>query len=190
MFDPVLLNTRVLIDGEAIPVLAVSPGQVNAVLNDVNGVASTQVVIEVDGMPSAPSTIAIANSAFGLFTANGSGSGAGSIVNQDGSINSSTNPAPKGSTVSLYGTGGGLLNPQPYGGYLEVAAPFGAISGNVTATIGGTSAAVLYAGGAPFLVEGIDQINVTVPGVTPSGAADLVVNIGSQASNKVTVWVR
>jgi uncharacterized protein (TIGR03437 family) len=189
LIEPVLGNTRVLVDSVPVPVLAVSPGQVNAVLDAAPG-SSVQVVVEVDGVSSLPMTVPVVSSAPGIFTANGSGSGTGSIVNQDGTINSASHPAPAGSVIAVYATGGGALQPAVYSGYLDVAAPYGSLGGSVSVTIGGKPAAVLYAGGAPFLIEGVDQFNVTIPSGLASGAADLIITVGGQASNKVSVQVQ
>jgi uncharacterized protein (TIGR03437 family) len=188
--DTVLASTHVLVYGEPVPVLSVSPGQVNAILPQYLSYATASVQVEVDGVASAAVVLPVAPAMPGLFTANGSGTGPGSIVNQDGTVNSAANPAPKGTFVSLYGTGAGPLNPAPYDGYLDIALPLQLISGNVSAAIGGQSTSVLYAGGAPFLVAGVMQINVAIPQGVPSGAADVVLKIGSQIANTVSVWVQ
>ena len=41
----------------------------------------------------------------GIFTIDGTGTGQGAIVNQDGTVNSAANPAARGSVVSIYMTG-------------------------------------------------------------------------------------
>jgi hypothetical protein len=60
---------------------------------------STQVAVDVDGVTSAWATVPVAASAFGLYTADGSGSGQGAILNQDGTSNSRSNPAARGSDL-------------------------------------------------------------------------------------------
>ena len=47
----------------------------------------------------------------GLFTTNEGGSGQAAVVNQDGTINSASNPAPVGSTVTLCRQGAGTCEP-------------------------------------------------------------------------------
>ena len=55
-----------------------------------------------------------------------------------------------------------------------VALPLQLISGSASVTIGGQIASVLYAGGAPFLVAGVMQVNAMIPPGLLSGAAEVV----------------
>jgi uncharacterized protein (TIGR03437 family) len=90
----------------------------------------------------------------------------------------------------IYGTGFGTLNPLPADGQIE---PVPATTTSaVTATIGGIAAEVLYAGAAPGLIAGVEQINVRVPAeVTPAGAVPVSLQIGSfTTSSGVTVAVQ
>ncbi|MEO7145564.1 MAG: hypothetical protein ABI165_18875, partial [Bryobacteraceae bacterium] len=105
-----------------------------------------------------------------------------SVIDQDGSINA---PAPAGSIVTLYGTGGGALDGAPAGASDgNLARGAARLAGTVHVSIGGRDAPVLYAGAAPGLVNGVFQINVQVPGDTTSGPAGIIVNIGGQDSPK------
>ena len=91
-------------------------------------------------------------------------------VNQDGTINGSDHPAPRGSVVSLFGTGFGNV-----GGCATGATnPDGpaSLAPGVEVTINSASGAhpvVTYAGGAPGLLCGVAQVNIVVPDDTPSG---------------------
>ena len=61
---------------------------------------------------------------------------------------------------------------------------------NVTVTIGGTAAAVQYAGAAPGFI-GLDQVNVLVPlALGGRGEVNAVVTVDGAISNEVTVNVR
>jgi uncharacterized protein (TIGR03437 family) len=61
----------------------------------------------------------------------------------------------------------------------------------VTATVGGATATVQYAGSAQGLVDGVVQVNVVVPAGTAAGAAiPVVVRVGSSDSQPgVTIAV-
>src|SRR5205085_5360120 len=103
-----------------------------------------------------------------VFSANGSGKGQAAVLNQDGTPNSPKNPAPKGSVISIYCTGLGAVNlPAGDGGINTVGTslPVGQVLGDV----GGYSADVLFAGGAPGQVFGVFQVNARVPMQPPSG---------------------
>ncbi len=115
-------------------------------------------------MPIAGTTLLlpVATAAPGLFTFNSTGTGPAAAVNQDGSLNGSSNPAAAGSYVTLYFTGGGQTNP---------AGVTGSISGSqlkwlvqsVTVTVGGQPATVAFDGAAPTFIDGFLQLNIGVP---------------------------
>jgi uncharacterized protein (TIGR03437 family) len=127
-------------------------------------------------IPTAPVSPAI-------FTATGTGTGQGSIVNADGSVNSATNPAVRGTYISVYGTGFGAYNPVSPDGLQRLA-------GTVTATIGGVGVNVLFAGQAPGETSGLQQINLQLPTTLPAGTAvpiTLTINGVNATQNGVTV---
>ncbi len=119
------------------------------------------------------------------------------MLNQDNSENgvpqliAGANPAPRGSVVQIFATGGGATVPSLPPG--DAAAP----SGNplvVTViqpvvTIGGVNAPVQFSGMAPGYT-GVWQINAQVPpNVAPGNAVPLAVAAGGASSNTVTIAV-
>ncbi len=100
----------------------------------------------------------------GIFTLTGNGKGQADVVNGDGTLNGSTNPATRGSWLSVYGTGFGTFNAAGANGLRTLA-------GTVTATIGGTEAQVLYAGSAPGEPDAVQQFNLQIPASVPAGTA-------------------
>ncbi len=160
----------------------VSPGEIAIVPYEVAGKASTQLQVEYLGALSDPVTVPVAVAVPGLFTKDFSGTGQGSILNQDESPNTAANPAARGSFVSLYATGEGETNPGGIAGMVggeKLPKP----RLPVTATIGGVSAEVTYAGGASGLVAGAMQIYVRVPASIPPGRATPVqISVGNASS--------
>jgi len=145
----------------------------------------------VDASPSAPVSVPVVAAAPGLAAADESGSGQGAILNQDGSVNSTTNPAARGSIVSLFGTGEGTISPPLYSGYLTISTPFSIPTQPVTVSIGGQPADIIYVGEAPFQPAGVFQINARIPAVIAPGNAPISVSIGGIATSKqITVAVR
>jgi uncharacterized protein (TIGR03437 family) len=123
----------------------------------------------------------VADSAPALFTADGSGNGPGAILNENGSLNSASNPAARGSVVVLYRTGAGQTDPAGVDGLLVVEAlpqPMLPIS----VPIDGQAAQVLYASAAPGLVAGIVQVNIRVPAGIRSGAVPVMLHVGDGIS--------
>ena len=53
---------------------------------------------------------------------------------------------------------------------------------SATATVGNVLATVTFAGAAPALVNGVNQLNIQLSAGTPTGTVPLVITVGSQAS--------
>src|ERR1019366_4880770 len=139
---------------------------------------------------SAGVVVPVAAALPGVFTVNGSGRGEAAVINQDGSFNSATSPAPRGSTITLFLTGEGMTNPRPVDGRLAVI-PYDVPMQPVTVTIGGQAASTQYAGAAPGEVAGMMQVNATVPSTIAAGTATVVVSVGGTPSGSgVTVEVK
>ena len=87
-----------------------------------------------------------------------------------------TTPAKAGEVIQLFGTGFGPTNPPvPTGFVFNGAAP---TANPVSATIGGKPATA-----AGYLVmNGVYQVNVTVPQGLPQGDAPVVISIGGASS--------
>lgn len=164
----------------------VSDAQINAVVPyGVAGSSTVPVQVQYSGQTSPAVTAAVQPAAPALFSANLTGSGGGAILNQDYSLNTSGNPAAIGSVVMIYGTGGGVTNPPSTDGSLAPSAePFARLALQpVTATIGGVPAQVSYSGGAPGLISGLTQFNVTIPAaVAPGPSVPVVVSVGGYQS--------
>lgn len=184
-----LAGTQVLFDGKAAPLIYALAGQVSAVVPyEVSGKQQTVVQYSYNGVVSNTVTMPVAQSAPAIFTENASGSGAGLVLNSDFSLNTPANPAAGGSLIVVLATGGGTVSGGATDGALAPAA--GNQTLPVSATIGGMTAAVGYSGPAPGEVNGVMQLNLTVPlGLT--GAQPLIVTVGDVASQSgVTVSVK
>jgi len=184
-------NTKVLIGGIASPLLYASPGQINAVVPF--GVTGTTAQIQVlyQGQPTASTTVQVQPASPAVFALDGSGGGQGAILNQDGSVNSSNNPASRGSVVALFATGGGITTPASVDGHLTPA-PYPAPMLPVSVSIDGRPAKILYAGAAPGLIAGVVQIDAVVPADASQQSSDeVVVTVGDYVSpSAVTVSVQ
>ena len=188
---PTVGGTSIMVSGvPAIPLFAQN-GQVNVILPFTLGTAGqATVVVTYNNVPSAPFTIPLAPSDVQIFTANASGSGPGSILNQDYSINTAAHPAAPGSIVSVYGTGGGAVGPAVTAGFVA-GDTLSWISLPYSATVNGQSSTVQYAGTAPTLVYGVDQFNVQLPANLPPGPATIMLKVGNSPSQAdVTVFVK
>ena len=182
LVDPILAGVRVLFDGTPGTPTFVSATQINVVVPfEIAGNATTNLVVEFQGVQSAPSQQLVSSVAPGIYTLNFTGQGQAAVANQDGTINGppggvstpggviATKPAPQNTAISVYMTGGGQTNPPSITGsvnipdFLMPLVDWSPTSGTVTATIGGVPARVEFAGTAPGLVAGMVQVNVRVP---------------------------
>jgi len=191
----VLGRTKVFFNGgNAGPgtITAITPYQINVFAPDILEPGTpVNIVVQVDATPSAPVSVPVVAAVPGLAAADQSGSGEGAILNQDGSVNSTANPAARGSIVSLFGTGEGSISPQLFSGYLTISTPFSAPTKPVSVSIGGQPADIIYVGEAPFQPAGVFQINARIPAAIAAGNAPISVSIGGIATSKtITVAVR
>ena len=186
-----LQNTQILIGGVAAPILYASSTQINTVVPFAASGTSTQVQVMYQGQPIASATLSVQAASPALFSMNSSGGGQGAILNQDGSVNTHTNPAAPGSVVSLFATGAGATTPASADGTLT-SAPYPTPNLPVSVTIDGLPAQITYVGAAPGLVAGVLQINVVVPaGAYPATYDQIIVTVGDYTSpSAVTLTVK
>jgi uncharacterized protein (TIGR03437 family) len=162
-------GTRVYFDDVPAPMLYAVSGQVAAIVPyAIAGRTRSQAVVEYAGKRSAPFGADVAATAPGLLTQSATGSGPGSIVNQDGTVNGILNPAARGSIVQIYATGGGETEPRAEDGKL-VAEPFPELTAPALVFIGGALAELLYKGETPTVTAGLDVFIVRVPMAAPPG---------------------
>jgi uncharacterized protein (TIGR03437 family) len=178
-------SPQVLVNGVVASNLYAGASQINFVVPA--GVGSGNVAtIQVVCNSATVETVALPLNAVGpaVFTQTGTGSGAGSIVNQDGSINGATHPATRGGYISIYVTGFGPFNAASSDGLRRLTYP-------VTATVGGLTATVSYAGEAPGETSGLQEINIQIPAGAPTGVSVPIVltanGINTQPGVTVTI---
>lgn len=136
---------EVLFNGNPAPRIYAAAGQVNCVVPyEVSGLASAQVQVSYQGQLSNTATVPVTKAAPAIFTLNSQGQGA--ILNQDGTINSPSNPAALGSIVQVFATGEGQTTPAGVDGTLDGSPAPQPAAQPVTAMIGGVPANVTYAG--------------------------------------------
>jgi uncharacterized protein (TIGR03437 family) len=185
-----LADTRILFDGVPAPLLYVSGKQSSTIVPyAMAGRSSVDVQVEYRGVRSEVETMPVLTSRPGIFNLDSSGQGQGAILNEDGSVNSSSNPARRGSVITLYATGGGEAAPGVADGQIlsnVVPRPSLPVSvffdlGSNDFPVSSKAGEVLYAGGVSGAVAGLLQVNVRVPAnvVDTGNAVPFVFIIGS-----------
>jgi uncharacterized protein (TIGR03437 family) len=171
-----LAGVQVTFNGVPAPLVYASSTLVAAVAPyDLDGKTTAAVQVTVGGRLSNSLTVPVTAAAPGIFTANASGSGPAASFRT-------------GDTLSIYLTGEGQTNPGGVDGKVTTTPPVPRLQ--VTATIDGQPAEVVFAGGAPQIVSGVMQVNLRIP---PARTGDLpvIVSVGGVASQSgVTLSVR
>ena len=186
--DTTVANTRVLFDNIFAPIIYASATQTSVVVPyGLQGRVTVQVQVIYNDVPSNLFPVTIAASAPGIFTQNSAGSGQGSILNENGSVNSPANPTTEGKVIVIYATGEGATKPPGLDGSVTGSVPNTPVL-PVSVTIGKQTARVNYSGGAPGFVSGALQVNAVVPPGAGTGNVDVEIKVGDNPSQKrVTV---
>jgi uncharacterized protein (TIGR03437 family) len=163
-------------DGIPAAVIAATPFQVNAQVPA--SLTPGQHVLTVDS-PFGPAsqTVAVSQFAPAIFLLSDGVTGA--VENQDGTLNSPSNPLSRGQVLVVYATGLGAVTAGMSG--------LSTVNTAVTAVVNGIELPVAYAGFAPGFI-GLYQINISIPTATPPGAGiSLTLKQGGQSSNSVNI---
>ena len=165
-----LAGASVLVNGSSIPLLYVSPGQINAQLpfDLPPGEAATLQVSSVTSL-SRPETLRVEAAAPGVFAVLATG-------------------RRPGDTISIFAAGLGAVSPPLPAG---TAAPLTPLSRTLTTpavSIAGQSAEVRFSGLAP-LFAGLYQIDAVIPTGLASGPAEVVIKMGDRPSNAASFTI-
>jgi uncharacterized protein (TIGR03437 family) len=185
-------DTRVMLDGAAAPLLYAGPGEVAAMIPyAAAGKSQATLQVETRGRATNAVTLPVAAAFPGIFTTAGNGKGQALALNEDGTSNSETSPAVKGSLLTFYATGEGQTDPPGTDG--AIAGESAPRPGQeIAVTLGGRPVEVTYAGGAQGLVAGFMRVTVRIPAdLEAAGAVPLVLRAGAVAAQDgVTVAVQ
>ena len=179
---PTTLNgTQLFLGGIPMPLVYAGAGQVNALVpQELAPNASYPLVVVTGTTQSVPMALTVTELQPAIYSINFTGSGAGVVTDAlTAQLIDASHPASVSDYLTLYCTGlGALTGPNGETEPADGAAAPGNLhyhtTANVTATIGGVSAPVTFAGLSPGLAA-LYQVNVQVPsGVTPGGAVPII----------------
>lgn len=187
-----LMGISVTINGIPAPLFAVAnvggQQQINLQIPlELAGHTSVTIIVNNNGVLSAPITVNLAPAAPGIFTFDGIN---GAILHgSDFRPVTPSSPAAKGEAVVLYGTGLGPVSPAPATGQAASSSPLSLTIVTPAVTVGGVNAIVLFSGLAPGFV-GLNQVNFVVPFNVASGTLDVIIQTGGLSSNTVKLAVQ
>lgn len=154
-----LSGVQLRFDGQPAPLLYSSAGQINAVVPYAVRIDPNSIPVELhnDAGTYSISNLILPPVSPGIF--------GGTVFNPDGTINSVNNPAPKGATLTVYGTGMGQTTPEGVDGAIvqgpDVPRPLAQISA--------PPYDISFVGGVPGLVSGIMRADIRIPDSTLPG---------------------
>jgi uncharacterized protein (TIGR03437 family) len=171
-FPTQVSGVQVTFDGMPAPLMWVQDSQINAVVPwSLTPGSNTKICVSSSGAAANCLTWPVAQTVPGVFTVDGVYAAA---LNQNGTINSATNPATPGSVVAVWATGLGPVNPpQANGAEVVTPLPANVLQTGVEAwwlarlgpfvSLASAQLPVTYAGPAPYLVSGTSQVNFQIP---------------------------
>jgi uncharacterized protein (TIGR03437 family) len=178
-----LSGSSVYINGTPAYLTYAQDGQINALAPfAVSGLQNTTIQVEFNGVKGNTVTVPVVASSPGIFTQS-YGAGQAWIANQDGTFNSSSNPAPRGTYVAFWVTGQGLVNTTLADGTQPSGPPYPTPMLPVSVALGGIPVPAANLAFDGLIYCGEVQVNILIPANAPTGGAvPLVVAIGSASS--------
>ena len=172
-------NTEVRIGDKAAPLLFVSPGQINFQVPGQLERSQQAVEVRVAGQRVARGSVTVVPTAPGLFAA----------VNENGRVNSPSNPARRGQVVQIFGTGQGAVTPPVEDGAASPSDPLSRSNQQPSVYFGGRLGTTPFSGLAPGF-SGLWQINAVIPSEAPTGANVSVAVIHGLVSNEIPIAIQ
>jgi uncharacterized protein (TIGR03437 family) len=182
-------GTSVSLDGKALPLLLVSPTQINAQLPFEIQNGSAQLSVANGKGSRASFNITVAPASPGIFTTTSDGTGAAIGLHADSTPlrNLSGQNGRAGETVVLFGTGLGAVDSLVQAGTASPSSPLAATVLKPTVLMDGRPAEVTFSGLAPGLA-GVYQIKFVVPDGA-SGDVVTTISVGGATSNSTIINV-
>ncbi|MCC7174686.1 MAG: hypothetical protein IT159_05780 [Bryobacterales bacterium] len=159
-----------LANGAPVPMLFVSPGQINAQM-PYEATGNVSLVLHTPGGVSDTYRMQVAPTAPSVFLSGTAGplTGIPTLVRAaNGQLVTAANPVHRGDALVVYLTGMGQTWPAVESGAPAPLNPLAQVIDPPAVTLGGHTLPVTYAGLTPGLV-GVNQINVQVPDHVPTG---------------------
>jgi uncharacterized protein (TIGR03437 family) len=185
-----LAGSCLTVNGLPMPILFVSPNQVNAQI-PFESVGNVTLILRTPGGTSDNYNVQILPGAPSVFRSSVpglDGTVATVVRNDDGGLVTDSHPIHRkeNTVLVIYGTGLGQTSPAGQTGMPSPANPLAVALTKPTVTLGGVQLPLSYYGLTPGEV-GVYQINVSVPSSVPAGWVPLVI---SQGGSSTTLTVR
>jgi uncharacterized protein (TIGR03437 family) len=178
----------VTINSTILPLLFVSPQQINAQLPSSLGEGNYTLEVQNTGQPEISGTLTVARNAPGLFFNTVGSTAYAMAFHADSSMITSSSPASAGETISFLGTGFGPYQTPVFDGFFPPNPP-PAVRDSVVLSVGGVNPTSTSTAAPGF--TGVVSTQFQVPTGLPSGTAvPLFVSINGVESNTVMLPIQ
>jgi uncharacterized protein (TIGR03437 family) len=181
-------NITVTIGNYLLPLLFVSPSQINAQLPSELVDGTYTLTVHQTGQPDVPGQLTVSRDAPGVFTqSNPQNQPLALALHQDGTLVTFDSPAIHGETISIYGTGFGPYVNTIVDGFFVPATPSTPVVDPVTLNVGAITKTPDFAGAAPGLV-GMTLVQMKITDDLPAGTTvNLTVQVNAKSSTTVVL---
>ena len=180
-------NVTVTVGGRLLPLMFVSPSQINAQLPADFTPGKPTLTVSSPGQADAQTTFTIAQDAPGLFQQPVDGQATAVALHADGTAVNAGSPARKGETITVYGTGFGPSNPARPEGLPVPVSPAIVLTDPATVQLNGAATPVKN-GFAVAGATGVDAYTFVLG--TCASPCQLSVMVNGQQSNTVQLPVQ
>ena len=178
-------GVMVSVNGRAVPLSYTGKGQVNGQIPYETAAGAGTAQLVTYGISGAALPIQVSALAPRLFIANGNRCLA---QNEDGALNSASNPAKAGRYVGVYVIGLGPVNPFVATGMPARSVPMSLPAGTVSALMGGRRITPSFAGMIPGYV-GVGEVDLLIPADMAAGDSGFSITVGTANSNTCQIAV-
>jgi uncharacterized protein (TIGR03437 family) len=182
-----IADVTVTVNDMILPLLFVSPGQINAQIPWELGDGNYTIEIHSLGQPDVTGTFSIARNAPGLFTQTVNSQAYAIAFHEDGSLITPGSPAKPGETVGILGTGLGPFKGQMIDGFYPPDPP-PALADSVSISAGNHYPSTVWAGAAPGYT-GLALIKFEVPTGASGPSLPITIRVNGVKSNTVMLPV-
>jgi uncharacterized protein (TIGR03437 family) len=188
--DQTLADVVVTVGDRILPLLFVSPEQINAqILSDLPDGQYT-LRVRWTGQPDVTAAFTISRNAPGLFAQVVDGKSYAIAYHDDGSLISPDSPARHGETVTVFGTGFGPYTDKVIDGFLLPTPCNLQLADSLQVVAGATTLQPGWTGGAAGMVGANVTRFVITDDLPGSSTLDLTVSVNGKASNPVLLPVQ
>jgi uncharacterized protein (TIGR03437 family) len=182
-------GVTVTVNDYILPLLYVSPQQVNAQVPFELSDGDYTLLVHSPGQPDVSATFTVARNSPGLFGQSMNSQTYAVALHADGSLITPDSPAQSGETISLLGTGFGPYSTPVIDGFFPPAPP-PALADSVSISLGNQNPTPTWSGAAPGYA-GVSMTTFQVPPtLAGSGTVQLMVGVNSANSNTVMLPIQ